>query len=106
MKHHSFFACVHTVAAMNRNGQTKVVHEAMPPMNNSGPNDVKAVAEERGYEVVEYDLHSSSSKKKDAEPTIQTSDNPNEVEQIEGVEPEVVTTQTRWNKWKKMNLKW
>ncbi len=43
---------------MNRNGQTKVVHEAMPPMNNNESNNIKAVAEEKGYEVIEYSLHS------------------------------------------------
>ena len=34
----------------------RIVHEAMPPMTGGGAVQVASVAEERGFEVIEYDL--------------------------------------------------
>lgn len=42
------------VATITKNGQAKVINEAMPAMGNE--DNFKAVAEERGYEIIEYHL--------------------------------------------------
>mmetsp|Transcript_9160 Transcript_9160/g.19794 ORF Transcript_9160/g.19794 Transcript_9160/m.19794 type:complete len:246 (-) Transcript_9160:216-953(-) len=41
-------------------GQAMVIHEAMPRNDNSSSDNNQAVAEEKGYEIMEYPLTSSS----------------------------------------------
>ena len=44
------------VVSITTIGKVRIMHELMPPMTGGGPVQVSLAAEERGFEVIEYDL--------------------------------------------------